>query len=227
MKLLIISDLHGSDRWKLPVNNETYDKVIFLGDYLDSRSISYDKQISNFNEIIEFKKSNRKAILLLGNHEYHYLPNVTQKYSGFSPFLKLILENNLNFYVKTGLLKLGYLIDNIVITHAGVTNTWAKNNNININNLNYSLNKTLKENIKSLEFRKENPQDFYGDDIIHSPIWVRPKSLLTDKLNGFYQIVGHTEINKPTLTDNILFTDCKDYYVLVETTNFELTIKSY
>ena len=51
MKILVLPDIHGRHFWKEPCNNiETYDKVVFLGDYLDpydfeARSLMYNRQI--------------------------------------------------------------------------------------------------------------------------------------------------------------------------------------
>ena len=71
MKILIVPDTHGRDFWKVP-NIEEYDKIIFLGDYLDHYpdESTHEHDIENFKDIIEFKKKYPdKVILLLGNHK--------------------------------------------------------------------------------------------------------------------------------------------------------------
>ena len=73
-KVLVIPDVHGRRFWKKPCENiDNYDKVIFLGDYLDPygfEGITVDDAIENFKEIIDFKKKNsEKVIMLLGNHK--------------------------------------------------------------------------------------------------------------------------------------------------------------
>jgi hypothetical protein len=40
--------------------------------------------------------------------------------------------------------------------------------------------------------------DNTGDDIIQSPIWIRPRSLLESPLPGYSQIVGHTPVYRIT-----------------------------
>ena len=75
--ILVCGDIHGRRFWKKPCENiEDYDKVIFLGDYLDPydfEGITVIDAIKNFEEIIEFKKNNvDKVILLLGNHDMPY-----------------------------------------------------------------------------------------------------------------------------------------------------------
>ena len=77
-KILIIPDVHGRTFWKYAITNiDKYDKVIFLGDYLDPypyEEISFEDAVINFKEILEFKKANSdKVELLIGNHDCHYI----------------------------------------------------------------------------------------------------------------------------------------------------------
>lgn len=53
-------------------------KVIFIGDYFDSHDeYSTVEQIQNFKDIIEYKtNSTKKVIMLIGNHDYHYFPEI-------------------------------------------------------------------------------------------------------------------------------------------------------
>ena len=83
-KLLVFGDIHGRLFWKEPANKliDEIDKIIFLGDYLDSYPDEWDDNhtrqddINNFLEIIDFKtKYNDKVILLLGNHKKISLKN--------------------------------------------------------------------------------------------------------------------------------------------------------
>lgn len=93
--MIIIPDIHGRTFWKEAVAERKPDEtVVFLGDYLDpyahewegaqdpeserpKREDAFDlwgQTWSNFNEIIEYKKSDSKhVILLLGNHDLHYI----------------------------------------------------------------------------------------------------------------------------------------------------------
>ena len=48
-----------------------------------------------------------------------------------------------------------------------------------------------------------------GDEICQTPIWVRPYSLRSDKLDYYIQVVGHTP------QDNIILSD--DGIVLIDT----------
>ena len=81
MRILAIGDIHGRDSWKDIINDNVFDKVVFLGDYFDSREeISGAKQLYNFKEILQFKKYNiDKVVLLVGNHEFHYLKTIYEQ----------------------------------------------------------------------------------------------------------------------------------------------------
>ena len=59
-KILIIPDLHGRDMWKQHVlqHENSVDKIIFLGDYLDSFTIDTETMINNLLDIVRYKEAN-------------------------------------------------------------------------------------------------------------------------------------------------------------------------
>ena len=64
-KILIIPDVHGRKFWEdaVETHGEECDKIIFLGDYLDPynwEGITRRGAISNFEEIIEYKKAHNE-----------------------------------------------------------------------------------------------------------------------------------------------------------------------
>ncbi len=123
MKTIILGDTHGNGIWKKIVEEESPDKVIFVGDYFDSFDISFAKQMYNFNEILDYKKSgNAEVTLLIGNHDYHYLPFVYETYSGYQMHNRMIIESA--FYENMNHFKICHSIDNILISHAGVSSIW-------------------------------------------------------------------------------------------------------
>lgn len=76
-KILVIPDVHGSNFWVESCANITqYDRIVFLGDYVDSsgfEDVSNQEMLSNFIKIIDLKKENQdKIILLYGNHDFGY-----------------------------------------------------------------------------------------------------------------------------------------------------------
>lgn len=190
MKLIAIGDIHGRDIWKEIVNQE-FDKCVFIGDYFDSFDIPGDVQLNNFLDIIEFKKNNvDKVVLLIGNHDFHYL-DFNEHYSGFQTGyqfqIKELLNKNLDY------LQMAYQYDKYLFTHAGISIQWLKNNGwIGENYVNY-VNDLWKYKPNSFKFVGYSP---YGDDKNASPIWIRPNSLRSANYDSLrienIQIVGHT-----------------------------------
>jgi DNA repair exonuclease SbcCD nuclease subunit len=145
MKTVFIGDIHGRSIWKEIVEQEKPDRVIFVGDYFDSFDIPGIDQIHNFKEIIHFKKtSGIEVVLLVGNHDYHYM-DMGETYSGFQPALKFdigqLLKENMEH------LQMAYSFDNFLCTHAGVSSVFMNDNfrgSWNCDNLVEKLNETFK-----------------------------------------------------------------------------------
>ena len=81
--MIIIPDIHGRNFWKEAVTGREEDIIVFLGDYLDpyphdfpdkTADEIWEQTWNNFNDIIEFKKKHpSNVVLLLGNHDLHYI----------------------------------------------------------------------------------------------------------------------------------------------------------
>jgi len=205
MKTIIIGDVHGRSLWKLITNQEQdADRIIFIGDYFDSFDISGVEQIQNFKEIIEYKKtSGKEVIMLVGNHDHHYYPEVgytgTSGYQrGIAPSINQVIDENRQH------LQMAYSFDEFLFTHAGVSPTfmdgefgeegWVEDNIVEL------LNDLFKYKPKSFEFNGTDP---HGDNTYQTPIWIRPRSLMAvnKKHNKglkkrYIQIVGHTQVKK-------------------------------
>ena len=226
MKTVVIGDTHGRSLWKLIVNQEQdADRIIFIGDYFDSFEISGVEQIQNFKEIIEYKKtSGKEVIMLIGNHDHHYYPEVgytgTSGYqSGIAPSINQVIDENRQH------LQIAYSFDEFLFTHAGVSPTfmdgefgeegWVEDNVVEL------LNDLFKYKPKSFDFNGTDP---YGDNTYQTPIWIRPKSLMAvnkkhDKglKKKYIQIVGHTQVKKLDLIGSqksaggrYYFIDCQE-----------------
>ena len=187
---LAIGDIHGRAFWKRYIE-EDFSEFYFLGDYFDSFNLSFARQYRNFIEICRAVRNDRRIKLCLGNHDYHYLRNVTEMYSGYQKYnsfeINQILEQNMD------LLKIVYVTeDNHIISHAGVS-AWFMNQmkNAGYNNVE-DINTAFNENRSVLNFNGDDP---FGDDITQSPIWIRPASLEKQPLPHYNQIVGHTPMH--------------------------------
>jgi len=210
MRIIALGDTHGRVLWKEIVAKEKdVDKIIFIGDYFDTHyDITVDQQIENFKELLEFKKNNMdQVVLLLGNHDFHYLKDVQEKYSGFNPFKFTDINEILEPAVTYGLVQMCFVYDKYVFTHAGVTKTWAGFYDINLNDLENSINQLFVNNKSAFRFTMGDNFDQSGNDITQTPIWVRIPSLYKDMIDGVTCVVGHSTLKKLTINNNIIGID--------------------
>lgn len=209
MKIIAIGDIHGRTSWKKIIEQETFDKVVFVGDYFDTREdISPQEQKDNFKDIISYKKENaNKVVLLFGNHDYHYLKTTNETYSGYQQWQKTDIQELLHPAIDRGLIQMCFVWHNLLFSHAGVTKTWCDNNLIQTTHLEESINDLFKYKPSSFRFTIGNNFSLQGDDVEQSPIWVRPNSLLVDRIDNFIQVVGHTTKNKLIITEDVILID--------------------
>lgn len=126
MKIQVIGDIHGRTTWKNQIDLSC-DKIIFIGDYLDSFNVEGDVIVNNFRDIINFKQSNPdKVVLLYGNHEFNYNTNPNEnnqnRCSGYRYQLHWQLWQMLDTY--KDFFQIAYQIKNWLFTHAGVHKGW-------------------------------------------------------------------------------------------------------
>lgn len=225
MNIVVIGDIHGKKVWKKAAMFANPDDiVVFVGDYLDSFDESPETQVQNFKEILEYKKVKKdNCILLLGNHDFQYSKRVGdyERYSGYNPRTKELIGTLIDDAIENGLIQLAYFHkfkgaqNGILFTHAGVTKTWLKR--AGLEQLVPSLVETAINDLfkKTVEpFRFAVGSDPYGDDPVHSPLWVRPESLTEDRIEDMSQVVGHTKrslITSHYVYPYIFFVDVLDY----------------
>lgn len=210
MKVIAVGDTHGRDDWKKIVEDEKdFEYFIFIGDYFDSKTnIKLDKQISNFCEILEFKKENPSSvILLLGNHDFHYLNRVYEKYSGYQKKGATAINKVLQPAVDSGLIQMCFQFKSYIFSHAGITNTWCENHNIDLDNMANEINGLLTSDVLAFEFQPGENRNESGDDITQPPTWVRIPSLLKDRVPGYVYVIGHSPLEELTITQNIIGID--------------------
>ena len=213
----IIGDIHGRTSWKELVDKDCIN--IFVGDYFDPyTSIPFDELRHNFLEIIDFKQRHHdNVILLYGNHDYEYLPKISEEsnrydFGNASKITKLLTENESLFH------GVAYAIDeSYIVTHAGITKPWIKKYlpkaiDFPPSKMAETIN-TLWLNDKSAFgfWKNAKKGDFYGESVEHSPIWVRPISLGQSNIyknTDVIQIVGHSKVKTISENDNIIFVDC-------------------
>jgi predicted MPP superfamily phosphohydrolase len=221
-KTLILGDTHGRSNWKLAIHQDKPDRVIFIGDYFDSFDIPGLDQIYNFKEIVHYKESNPQVevVMLIGNHDHHYFPEIgytgTSGYqSGIAPSISQVINENRHH------LQMAYGFEDFLFTHAGVSPVFMDQvfgeNDWNIETVVVDLNELFKYKPKAFEF---NGFDAYGDNTTQTPIWIRPRSLMSANKKhekglkkDYIQIVGHTQMSKLDLTGSDKFTGGRYYFI--------------
>lgn len=213
MKLNIIPDVHGDSIWKYFID-ESCDKIVFLGDLVDSFTIQNEQMLKNLLDIIEFKRNNPdKVILLWGNHDIQYLyyPETQYQCSGLRPEFafnfKYVFKENQNLF------QYAYQYSNWIFTHAGIQHYWFTENfngdvDKNIaDQINNVSNRTQKEAIHQVGYMRGGMRHNVG-----GILWC-DRQELKKPLEGFNQVVGHTavpEIKEYNFTNKhkVLFCDC-------------------
>lgn len=196
MKTVFIGDPHGRDAWKLIVEKQQPDHVVFMGDYFDSFDIGAAEQMHNFKEIVAYKESSPSVhvIMLIGNHDLHYFTgdNGTSGFqrSMYFPIHELVQANKHH-------MQMAYQYKDFLCTHAGVSPLWLEEYGWDgQESIVRFVNQVWKHRPDRFIF---SGFDTYGDDTFQTPVWIRPRSLqLACKdhwiRKEYVQIVGHTQV---------------------------------
>lgn len=229
MKLIALGDTHGRDDWKRIIADDNFDKVVFIGDYFDTHEdIGPNQQKDNFRDLIAFKKANRdRVVLLFGNHDFHYLPGIEERYSGYQDWHRTDIGELLSEALEQDLMQMCYIHDNsFLFVHAGITKTWcrkvfAASQPQDSSLFERQINELFRAQPRQFGFSPGQRHNPYGDEICQSPIWVRPMSLAQDKVDGYVQVVGHTTQNEIGLGGEVILIDTLgtsgEYLSIIET----------
>lgn len=223
-KRLIVGDMHGmfgiiKDIYDL----EQPDDFIILGDYFDSFNLSPEIQKLAYKDLLNLRKyhlslKKGKFIMLIGNHDLHYLPDYHCQCSGYNKDTAWFALDFIRTGIDNNYLKFAYIddINKTIFSHAGVTMSWFT-----------KWCEGSLENINTREFKAFEfvGSDWFGNDKRNSPIWVRPEALESDPYidnNGYIwnQIFGHTHKKNPIRWLNnrseFIGIDCITTYYIVE-----------
>lgn len=213
MRTLVLGDIHGHDSWKAIVENEEYDNVVFLGDYLDAFRVKPEVIADNLLDIIKFKeKMGDKCRLCYGNHDHSYWND--ERCSGYNWHGRHLYMPLLEDMFNENMMDLVYIQDDIIFSHAGVSDYWLNKVTMldDVREVNFDS-----VTLDSLNWNMLTGYDGYGNTISQSPLWIRPQSLLKSKVDGYRQIVGHTNMGTPVDEQGLYFNDLlPDYYIIVE-----------
>lgn len=216
--MLVIPDIHGRNFWKEAVKDRENELIIFLGDYLDPytglENITKEDAYNNFIEILEFKKAHMdNVILLLGNHDCTYaigtdICNCRMSYMRIKDISKLFDDNR-------DLFQLAYeiIIDDkkYIFSHAGIHQGYFQacfGKDEDINNAVELFNTAWKEDNYGLLNTLAIVSGYRGWSKYGSIVWADIREFLPEPETFAYQIVGHTQLKNPVVTEYIAALDC-------------------
>lgn len=192
---------------------------IFVGDYFDPYEyVPQDERLSNFHDILDFKRHRPETILLYGNHDLHYLiPD--ERYSRYEP---RFAKDYLDAFTKSASLFHGIaypIANSALVTHAGVSKEWYEKyfgayQSESLAIVAENINNLWKQDKQAFSFDANATEwdDRYGTSPTHSPVWIRPETLVKHDLfagTDIKQIIGHTQTEGGFIKDhNIICIDC-------------------
>lgn len=249
-KVLSVPDVHGSHEWEVvkTLPKDSYDFIVFHGDYFDSWENEWPDQGENFKNICDFvREDTEHRKLLIGNHDWSYLSQSRegQNCSGHQSGSiysegKITVIRELLLGAKD-ILELAFECDGWVFSHAGFSKTAVNymqeilkklgmiqyENEYSISLLNSIFKKRLEEYdipdfSKWISFDEKLDWDGCfsgsGDEPSQFCLWIRPDSLLDD---AYYnkQVVGHTEF---CIYDKIYLQQGENKIIVVDSPNHEV-----
>ena len=235
-KILIIPDVHGRDFWRdsvIKTLTNTSANIVFLGDYTDPYSSegepNFDYRqhtVDNLKEIIELKKQNSDRItLLLGNHDCGYAISDTISSSRMdrkrrSELEELFKENRELFQIAEECDIAGR---HFVFSHAGILKGWVRSvwggetESPDFKVVDRLNNAWLVDDWSILNYLGDyDTYRGWGGLQYGSPVWSDIRSwvkVTPDETFGF-NIVGHTQLDRQLVLDQIADLDCRKAFYL-------------
>lgn len=210
MKVCVIGDIHGTTKFldcymDILKNDNDCEKIIVLGDHFDPyENISVDELIEKYNEFIDVCKKDNRIISILGNHDlskyiiYDDCTNRTSRNRHNQDRIGKEVEKNLpDSY-------LVYKIGNYLFSHAGVSQVWLDYISKYNEDCNYAekiMNSTKGWTVDELsDIANFWVFDYsgYGNDAHQGCTWIRPTALCKCAVEGYNQVVGHTQVEEIT-----------------------------
>lgn len=176
MKTLIIGDLHG--KWRIVETAlATKHNIIFIGDYLDSFTIKISDQIKTLDMVLDAAiKEPERVQALRGNHELSYEKGGEYRCSGWNPITNDHVTDRIE---KFKILKDFVWLDNILVSHAGVSQNLLKRHK-----------RTLIEYLEDKNFMQIGHSR--GGSDLHGGIYWCDWFEEFKPIPGLTQVVGHT-----------------------------------
>jgi hypothetical protein len=197
MEAIIVGDLHGNLNFYRKVKSQTQDKIILVGDLIDSRHFTRAEQLTLLQEVLDDIEAG-KTECLLGNHELSYLIPRMRGTGYASSFDAQIMP------LKSRMWKLmkPYIFDienSVLITHAGLSHNLIAEAHAMDGFIWYS-NEEL-ETFLEVSWRSQSSYVYHigtargGPDTCGGIFWC-DWNLEFSSVPGLIQIFGHTPVKK-------------------------------
>ena len=216
---MIIPDVHGRSFWREPIKEiNNFDKVVFLGDYMDSYpgEATYEEAIQGLKDIISLKKEySDKVILLIGNHDCVYMFDEYCKATSARPRFDYEHYKEVEQVYKENekLFQIAWDCDNekygkILFTHAGVTEQFKNVHGLDAEEINkFFLEEYTSGGISNIVGLASI--SFYrgGHNSFGSPVWADVREHLSNPVADIFQIFGHTYLREPIFKEHFAMLD--------------------
>lgn len=237
IKYLIIPDVHGRDFWRRPVDETLKDTdahIVFLGDYHDPYPKDFDYNedylqisVDRFKEILELKKQYpNRVTLLIGNHDCGYAIGddiCNSRMDGWHrrELERIFEENRERFQIAAECDIAGR---HFVFSHAGILKGWVESvwGTGECSEPTFNVVDQLNQAWREDQYGVLNALGDYdswrgwGGYQYGSPVWsdIRSWIKVTPEETYGFNIVGHTQLERPLVLDQIADLDCRKAFYL-------------
>lgn len=237
--IIVIPDVHGREFWKEAVEKYPDADTIFLGDYLDpyqNERIGQGRAFTNFDEILEYARSHSNVTLLFGNHDlvYWFPYNWGRKNTGSEDEILEIFRNNMDLFHLFAVREING--KRWLFSHAPLFEEWIEYTKMphDLKEIKDKVWKMLeeynrnREDWKWGELREKHDAVWYslgrasklrgGIDVCGSPVWADVHEIkeVNEECHLYkdadYYVFGHTQMDKPIITDRYACLDTRQAY---------------
>jgi len=236
-EIIVIPDVHGRGFWKEAVAKYPNADTIFLGDYLDpypDEDIDDEDAFNNFLDIIEFARNHSNVTLLFGNHDlqYWFLYDWGHRMKDWEDDIFEVFRNNMDLF---HMFAVRYINGKRwLFSHAPLFEEWIDYTKLphGLDQINDKVWEMLKEyNRNSTESWQTNRAAHDrvwktlgrasklrgGIDDCGSPVWADVREIAHGcnlYKDADYYVFGHTQMNKPLITDKFACLDTHQAYII-------------
>ena len=207
-KAFIIPDVHLKpwmfQKAEEKISGGEYDHIVCLGDIVDDwgQGFNLDLYEETLDALADFAADHSDMLFCYGNHdisykwgewETGYSPQARETVlKGFKKLKSVLPAENIAFI---------HRIDNVLFSHAGLTELFVKY---------FYSDKEVPIDVILKKVNSLGKKSLWADV---SPIWARPQNrILKPYSPEYFQVVGHTPVKEPLLTNNILTLDTFSTY---------------